>query len=251
MDSILILIPFIALVCEYIDSTLGMGYGTTLTPLLLIMGFEPLQIVPSVLLSELITGALAAGLHHRVGNVKFGKGQGHLRIAAVLAICSVVGTVVAVFLAIELPKEYVKTYIGILVLVMGVVILWKRKSKHRFSWGKIVGLGSIASFNKGISGGGYGPVVMSGQILSGVNGKNAVAITSLAESLTCLVGVLLYLAIGTEIDWTLAPYLIIGAVVSVPLSAYSVKVMNEKNLIKYVGILTVLLGLFTLFKLFL
>jgi len=29
-----------------------MGYGTTLTPLLLILGFEPLQIVPAVLLSD-------------------------------------------------------------------------------------------------------------------------------------------------------------------------------------------------------
>ncbi len=29
----------LALVCEYVDSSLGMGYGTTLTPLLLAMGF--------------------------------------------------------------------------------------------------------------------------------------------------------------------------------------------------------------------
>ncbi len=43
-----------AFICEYVDSSLGMGYGTTLTPLLLIMGYNPLQIVPAVLLSELI-----------------------------------------------------------------------------------------------------------------------------------------------------------------------------------------------------
>ena len=35
-----------ALFCEYIDSALGMGYGTTLTPLLLLAGFDPLEIVP-------------------------------------------------------------------------------------------------------------------------------------------------------------------------------------------------------------
>ncbi|GAF92609.1 unnamed protein product, partial [marine sediment metagenome] len=29
-----------ALFCEYIDSSLGMGYGTTLTPVLLLAGFE-------------------------------------------------------------------------------------------------------------------------------------------------------------------------------------------------------------------
>ena len=40
-----------AFICEYMDSTLGMGYGTTLTPILLMMGYNPLQIVPVVLIS--------------------------------------------------------------------------------------------------------------------------------------------------------------------------------------------------------
>ena len=54
-----------ALACEYMDSSLGMGYGTTLTPLLLLSGFEPLQIVPAVLISELMTGLTAGLLHQR------------------------------------------------------------------------------------------------------------------------------------------------------------------------------------------
>ncbi len=56
----LVLLVFVAaLVCEYIDSALGMGYGTTLTPVLLLCGFDPLQIVPAVLLSEFSTGLVA------------------------------------------------------------------------------------------------------------------------------------------------------------------------------------------------
>lgn len=58
-----------ALACEYLDSSLGMGYGTTLTPLLLLLGFEPLAIVPAVLLSELVTGLAAGIMHHRDGNI--------------------------------------------------------------------------------------------------------------------------------------------------------------------------------------
>ena len=45
-------IAFIAFLAEYVDSTLGMGYGTTLTPVLLLMGYEPMQVVPAVLLSN-------------------------------------------------------------------------------------------------------------------------------------------------------------------------------------------------------
>jgi uncharacterized membrane protein YfcA len=47
-----------------------MGYGTTLTPVVLLLGFEPLHVVPAVLLSEFVTGLVAAGFHHKVGNVR-------------------------------------------------------------------------------------------------------------------------------------------------------------------------------------
>ena len=66
-----IAIFFAALLCEYVDSSLGMGYGTTLTPLLLLAGFAPLDIVPAILLSEALTGAAAGLFHQRDGNVNF------------------------------------------------------------------------------------------------------------------------------------------------------------------------------------
>jgi uncharacterized protein len=46
--ELLIIVAFLALAFEYMDATMGMGFGTTLTPALLIIGFFPLQIVPAV-----------------------------------------------------------------------------------------------------------------------------------------------------------------------------------------------------------
>ena len=66
---IIITLIVCAFLCEYMDSTLGMGYGTTLTPVFMLMGFKPLQIVPAILLSELVIGVLAGIFHHREGNV--------------------------------------------------------------------------------------------------------------------------------------------------------------------------------------
>ncbi len=40
-----------------------------LTPMFLLMGFSPMQIVPAILLSELVSGLLAGFFHHREGNV--------------------------------------------------------------------------------------------------------------------------------------------------------------------------------------
>jgi len=257
------------------DSTLGMGYGTTLTPVFMLMGFSPMQIVPVILLSELISGLLAGFFHHREGNVDLKPKSAdifkirnmlsplgyiesfkktvplHLKIALLLASCSVVGTVAAVFVAVNIPKFWLKLYIGCLVLSMGIVILVCLNKNFRFSWKKITLLGLIASFNKGMSGGGYGPVVTGGQVLSGVEGKSAVGITSLAEGLTCLVGVITYMLVSkNDLDWRLAPWVIIGAVLSVPLSAKSVKIMTEKKLKLAIAVLTIVLGVLTIVKVF-
>ena len=267
-----ITIIIVAFFAEYIDSTLGMGYGTMLTPLLLIFGFNPLQVVPAVLLSELITGLLAGFTHHKAGNVNFKpkstniryiikrlKELGysetfrrgvpiHLKIALVLAACSIIGTIAAVFIAVSISKFWLKLYIGILVTVIGMVILLTLNKNYKFSWKKILGLGFIASFNKGMSGGGYGPVVTGGQLLSGVKGRNAVGITSLAEGLTCAVGVIAYLLTKSIIDWKLAPYLIIGAVISVPFSALTIKKIKTRTLAIIIGIATLILGAFTIIQ---
>lgn len=257
----------IAFFAEYIDSTLGMGYGTTLTPILLLMGYSPLQVVPAILLSEFITGLSAAFMHNKVNNVTFDfrrdteheivKRLGVLgyiprsidsKVALTLALCSFVGAIIAVVVAINLPKFYLKLVIGIIVLSMGILILAKRNSDCSFSWNKIIGLGALASFNKGLSGGGYGPLVTSGQILCGVKSKSSIGITSFAESFTCLVGITAYFILGTTVDWSIAPYLVVGALMSVPLSAYSVKRINTNKFTLVIGIATVCLGLFTLWK---
>lgn len=271
----IVIIFLIAFACEYIDSTLGMGYGTTLTPILLIMGYSPLEVIPVILISELITGLLASILHHHEGNVdlkpktwrlrtiyreikengiveSISRGMPrHLKVAMVLSICSFFGTVIAVFVAINLPKLWLKLYIGLTALVMGIVILLCYQRDFSFSWKKIIGLGALASFNKGISGGGYGPVVTSGQILAGVEGKSAVGVTSFAESFTCAVGILTYfIAAKSPLNFALAPYVTAGAILSVPLSAKSVKFFSENSLKLSIGFFTTILGLCTIYKAF-
>lgn len=240
----------LAFVCEFLDSSLGMGYGTTLTPLLLILGFEPLQIVPAVLLSEFASGILAAFLHHKHDNVNFNHNSKDTKIAVILSIFSVIGTIAAVFIAVNIPKDILKLIISIIVLSMGFIIIITLNYKPKFSWFKITTLGTIASVNKGLSGGGYGPLVMGGQMLSGIGVKNAIGITSLAEGITCLAGVILYFILPTKINWNLAPFLAIGALLSVPLSVYCVKKIPEKQVKIFVSIFILLIGAYSLLKLF-
>jgi len=245
-----LIVFFSSLLCEYIDSTLGMGFGTTLTPLLMLLGLDPLAIVPAVLLSEFATGITASFFHNKFGNVELNAHSKDTRVALILASCSIIGSIVAVSLALKLPKIIVKLYIGFLVLAMGLLILSKYRSRSGFSWKKIIALGLLSSFNKAISGGGYGPVVVGGQLLSGIESKRAIGITSLAEGLTCLAGFIAYVALGglNSLSWSLTLSLVAGALTSTPIAAYSVKEFDPKKVKKYVSLAMVFLGLLTLLQ---
>ena len=238
-----------ALACEYMDSSLGMGYGTTLTPLLMLAGFEPLQIVPAVLLSELMTGLAAGLLHQRDGNVDFLNDVRVRRTTLLLGSLSGVGALLAVWLAVNISRFWLGLFITAIILAMGVIILATRNRQIPFRAGGIVAVGAIAAFNKGLSGGGYGPLVTAGQVVSGLPAKHAVAVTSVAESLTCLIGVLAYLAMGKTIAWELAVPLTLGALLSVPMATLTVSRSSEASLRGVVGLCTLVLGAVALMKL--
>lgn len=263
-------IAFTAFACEYVDSTLGMGYGTALGAILIIFGCNPKQVVFTVLFSELLTGIFAGMMHHYVGNVSFKVSKIidvhdiarigwkaalkrrlslDLKIALLMALCGSVGVIVAAVTVFNIPKFYMQMYIGIVVLSMGIIILVLKNRQFKFSWPRVVTLGTIAAFNKGMSGGGYGPLVTAGQILSGVNSRNAVGITSLAEGCTCFFGVLTYLLLANQNPYLeIAPYIIIGALSSVPISAFSVKHINEDVLKMAIAFATIVLGAFVIIK---
>ena len=238
-----------AFFAEYVDSSLGMGYGTTLTPILLLLGYEPLEIVPAIIFSEFLSGTAAGALHHKFGNVDFRKGTRSRKISLVLFSCAILGTIGAVILAVSLPKTIVKLYIGVMIFAMGLLMLFSSSARIRFSWPRITLIGAVAAFNKGISGGGFGPLLTGGQILSGVSEKNAVGITSLVEGLVCLVGFILYQIFHGGLNVMIAAALVSGAILSTPMATRTVRVLPDRILRRAMGYTTLVLGTLTLIKL--
>lgn len=241
---------FAALFCEFIDSSLGMGYGTTLTPLLLVAGFNPLQIVPCVLFSEFLTGISATVMHQYDGNVDLFKNKRAQNTALQLSLLSVIGTVFAVVFALKVPEFWLKIIISVIILSVGIVVLATIGRKFRYRPSHILTIGTIAAFNKAVSGGGYGPLVTSGQVVSGISPKEAVAITSLAEGLTCAVGFSVYWFINQHLDIYLMLPLTLGAMLSIPISTLAVKNVRDKTMRASVGVATCLLALLSIAKLF-
>jgi uncharacterized protein len=242
------IIGAITFLSEYLDSGLGMGYGTVLAPILIIMGHDPLKVVPAILISQLCTDIAACFCHHNAGNVNLKFNSKDFKVAMILGLISAIGVIVSVFVAIKIPKWMLTLYIGSLVFFMGILILITHKKPIPFSFHKLCGVSLLASFNKGISGGGYGPLVMGGQLVSGVNAKNSVGITAFAEAITCLVGFIIYIVNGRHIDWKLVWTLVAFAILAVPFAAYTVKRVFADKLKVYIAVFITLLGLLTILR---
>lgn len=246
-DRILVILA-VSFVLELIDSGLGMGYGTILTPTMLLLGYSPADIVPTILISELFSGFAASFFHHEIKNVELGLRGRHFRPAAILAVGSLAGVTAGVFIATALPSTALRALIGIVISLSGLfVLLLSRRVLVYKNW-KALSLATVASFNKAISGGGYGPLVTSGQILIGVTGRSAVGITSFAEAFTCLLGATLFLLKGGHINLAILLPMCAGAMLSVPFSVFAVSRTKENHLRLIIGILTMGMGALTIYK---
>lgn len=247
-----ILLLFVAaFICEFIDCSLGMGYGTILSPLLIIFGYSPLEVVPAILISQALGGLSASVFHHRYKNSVFKINNNNSKIVFIISVLGVFAACLSSFIGSLIPKHILTTYIGILVLVMGIIILFN--FTFRFTWNKIIALGILSAFNKGLSGGGFGPIVTAGQIISGRGHKESIGVTTLSEVPICFCGFLTYIIVGhfnsnVTIDYELISCLILGSILSTPFGAYLTKFL-PKTVLKYiVALLIIVLGAWTLAK---
>ncbi|MFZ0391512.1 MAG: sulfite exporter TauE/SafE family protein [Calditrichia bacterium] len=268
--GLFLLLFFLAFICEFIDSSVGMGYGTILSPLLIILGFSPVVAIPAILLSQAFGGLTASIFHHQFKNAVFTLNSRDFKIVFVISSFGILATILAAVISINLPAVVLKTYIGTLVLLLGIIVLLNRP--FQFSWKKMVGVGIISAFNKGLSGGGFGPVVTAGQILSGQKHKGAVAATTLSEAPICIASFLTYLIGRTIMEfqgsvlempvalffqkmfapglfpWELMLALMLGAVFVAPFGALTTRMLKQEKMHLLLGTIITVLGLWTLYK---
>jgi len=244
---ILIFLIFVTFVAEIIDSSLGMMFGTILSPLLIGLGFDPYFVVPSILVSQAIGGIVATYRHNYFKNGDFRKGSEDVKFVILVSILGVLGVILGVWFGKSISKDILRIYISILCIVMGVLVV--SKVRFKFGWKTMFGIGFMSSFNKAFSGGGFGPIVTSSQVILGRKAKNAISSTDFAEIPICIGAFILWiLAKGVpNVGMTLA--MITGASFGAyigPKLLFLIK--NQRKVEIIVGILVVLLGILSLFK---
>ena len=239
-----------AFLTAIIDIVFGMGFGLTMTPILLLIGYPPHEIVPALLFSSLIGNLLSPIFHHRFKNVDFSLCSKHFNMSMLIGTLGVVGSFIGASVSIGITDFFLGLYIGLLIVALGIFLLLNKKLSASFSWLKLFFLGLFGSFNKGISGSGFGPIVTTGMIIMNINEKVAVSIQTFSELFVSLAGFLTFLLAGIQISWNLLLPLSIGVAFSTPLAALVVNKFESKKLRTGIALTTVVLGILTLLGLF-
>jgi uncharacterized protein len=231
-------VVWIAMAFEFMDATAGMGFGTAITPLLLLIGFDPKQIVPVVMIQQGVAGLIGTFLHAEYQNVewKFKPMSETIKLWLYIAlpgIAAVTFSVTSVYAIFKFAKVWINLYVCALLLGMGLISLYQgistRERKYRPK--AMMFWAFLAGFNKGVGGGGYGPVVTIGGLLSGVPAKSMMAVTAISEGTVSTYSIIVWLLMlsgGIVIDYLLLPSMMIATILSAVVAPWATRVFPER-----------------------
>jgi len=226
----------IAMFFEFMDASAGMGFGTALTPLLLVLGFDPKQIVPVVMIQQGVAGLVGAFLHREFENVewKLKPMSETIKLWLIIAIVgclAVAFSITTVYAYLKVAKVWIKLYVACLLLMMGVISLHQGRKERPYRPNRMFLFAALAGFNKGVGGGGYGPVVTVGGLIAGVPVKSMLAVTAISEGTVSTFAILVWLGLltsGVTIDYLLLPSLMLATIFSAVAAPYMIRVFPEK-----------------------
>ena len=242
------LLMFSAAIMEFVDSALGMMYGTVLSPFLILLGMDAKIVVPSLLISQSLGGFVASYRHHQFNNANFSSGSIDHKIATTLIWYGVIATVVGVYVSVSISQKILSTYIASLVIIISMFIF--SGVTFRLSRISIRLLGAISAFNKALSGGGFGPLVAGGQlVLKDRCEKGAIGSTDFAEAPICLLSFMLWVLMKGIPDLTIMLPLCVGSLFGGFWGPRALSMVDAKHKLKFVlGFLILIEGIWVLYK---
>ncbi|TFF90287.1 MAG: sulfite exporter TauE/SafE family protein, partial [Promethearchaeota archaeon] len=217
-----------------------------------LLNLEAVLIVPILLLTQMIIGFSSTIFHQRLKNISLEKDSFDTKVTIVFTASGVVGMVLALIFAVNLSEIFITFYIGLMLLFIGILTLFKVKFK--FSWSKLYVISVISGFNKAISGGGYGPLVTLGQIMTGRDLRSSIAVTEFSEAFLSGLSFIFYCCftgfINYEFTIPLMIILMLTGIIATPIGAQFTRKMRRKHTKIIIGFLSITLGLFTLIRYF-
>lgn len=234
----LIVLAIAGLVAQFVDGSLGMGYGLTSSTLLIFAGLSPAAASASVHLAEVGTTALSGVAHHRFGNVDW-------HAVRRIAIPGGIGAFLGATLLSSLSTESAKPLASTLLFTLGIYVLLRfllgkqrvsRKGQPGLRF--LAPLGLIGGFIDATGGGGWGPVTTPTLLADGRLAPNRVVGTVSASEFIVAISASagFFSALGGEVlRMEFVAALLAGGFIAAPIAAYMVRHLNPRLLGVIVG----------------
>jgi hypothetical protein len=145
---------------QFIDGTLGMGFGVTSATILLFIGISPVTASAATHAAKLPTTLVSGFSHWRAGNVDM---PVLIRVAAPGAVGGFLGAVVLTNISLASAKGWMSAlliFFGLMIFArfgLGIRLIPTPQGGHKALWLSPIGL--VGGFVDATGGGGWGPVV--------------------------------------------------------------------------------------------
>ncbi|HYV53841.1 MAG TPA: TSUP family transporter [Chitinophagaceae bacterium] len=227
------------------DGSLGMGYGTISTTVLLAYGVSPAIVSSRVHAARVFSSGVSGYSHHRFGNI-------NKKLFKTLVIPGIIGAVIGAALAF-IGKEYsdwVRLPLSIYTLYLGYFIFRKafKKRKQKEKVKKAGWLAATGGFLDAFAGGGWGTLVTSTLMSKRKSPRYVIGSVCLAEFFVVFASSLTFFILLKSLPiWEVAG-LILGGVVAAPIAARLVGKLPIKTMFIIVGSFVVLASINTFWK---
>ncbi len=230
---------------QLIDGALGMAYGVSSTTFLMSVGVTPAAASAAVHVSEVFTTAVSGLSHFRFKNI-------NKRLFRAMVIPGVLGAMLGAYILTNINGDYIKPFVSVYLLVMGVVII-RKALRSVIAKEKVQRVGLLAlagGFLDSIGGGGWGPVVTSTLLSKGRSPQYTIGTVNATEFFVTFASAGVFTWFMGLQNISVIAGLVIGGVIAAPFGALLVGKIKPKTLMIAVGVLIVFLSVRNLIKFF-
>jgi uncharacterized membrane protein YfcA len=230
---------------QMVDGSLGMGYGTISTTLLLAIGVNPAIVSSRVHSARVFSSGVSGYSHHRFGNI-------NKKLFRTLVVPGIIGAIVGASLAFYAQRYslWVRLPLSLYTFYLGYFIMRKAftKTKHRSKVKRAGWLASAGGFMDSFAGGGWGTLVTSTLMSKRRSPRYVIGSVCLAEFFVVFVSSITFFILLKSIPIIDVAGLIVGGLIAAPIAARLVGKVPIKAMFIGVGMLVILTSCSTLWN---
>jgi uncharacterized protein len=231
-------------IASFVKSSLGVGYGPSVSSFLMGYGIPPIISSAYVHISEIFTSGSSALNHWKIGNLD-------LKLFRRIFLPGFIGSIAGIYLISKIKIPYLSLWIALYLLIVGFVLLNKVFDKisfsHLYKIKKISPLAAVVGCLDVIAGGGWGAILTSTLLKFGYEPKKVIASVNTAQFfLSAITGVSLGFLVQF-VHWEAIAGLILSGIVMSPIAAKISSKIKPRIVIFFVASIIIFFSLRTIF----